>query len=193
MDTSDAKKLVASGYDQIVAAYLREYGHSAVRERKLAELKHGLPSQACVLDLGCGAGVPVARELIAHGFKVTGVDISARQIEQARRNVPEAQFIEADMTTVEFPPSSFEAVVAFYSITHVPRDEHSALLRRIAGWLTSRGRFLGSFGETELDNWAGEWLGTAMFFSHHNSDVSKRLVVDAGLVIERAEVLQQDQ
>jgi 2-polyprenyl-3-methyl-5-hydroxy-6-metoxy-1,4-benzoquinol methylase len=49
-----------------------------------------------VLDLGCGAGVPVAREMIARGFKVTGVDISAQQIEQARRNVPEAQFIEGD-------------------------------------------------------------------------------------------------
>ena len=83
-------------------------------------------------------------------------------------------------------------MAAFYSITHVPRDEHSALLRRIAGWLISRGRFLESFGETELDNWTGEWLGTTMFFSHYNSDVSKRLVVDAGLVIERGEVLQQD-
>jgi cyclopropane fatty-acyl-phospholipid synthase-like methyltransferase len=106
--------------------------------------------------------------------------------------VPEAQFIEGDMTAVEFPPSSFEAVAAFYSITHVPRDEHAALLRRIAEWVTSRGRFLGSFGETELDDWTGEWLETTMFFSHYDSDVSKRLVADAGLLIERAEVLQQD-
>jgi hypothetical protein len=42
-----------------------------------------------------------------------------------------------------------------------------------------------------LDNWTGEWLGTTMFFSHHDSAVSRQLVVDAGLVIERAEVLQQ--
>jgi cyclopropane fatty-acyl-phospholipid synthase-like methyltransferase len=96
------------------------------------------------------------------------------------------------LTAVEFPPSSFEAVAAFYSITHVPRDKHAALLRRIAEWLTSRGRFLGSFGETELDDWTGEWLGTTMFFSHYDSDASKRLVANAGLVIERAEVLRQD-
>jgi hypothetical protein len=31
-----------------------------------------------------------------------------------------------------------------------------------------------------------------MFFSHYDSDGSKRLVADAGLLIERAEVLQQD-
>jgi cyclopropane fatty-acyl-phospholipid synthase-like methyltransferase len=159
MDNRDAKKLVAFGYNQIADAYLRQYTHSAVRERKLAELERGLPPQARVLDLGCGAGIPVAREMIARGFKVTGVDVSTQQIEQARRNVPEAELIEGDMTAVEFPPSSFEAVAAFYSITHVPRDEHAALLRRIAEWLTSRGRFLGSFGETELDNWTGEWVG----------------------------------
>jgi hypothetical protein len=51
MDTNDAKKLVASGYDQIVDAYLRRYAHSAVRERKLAELEHGLPLKpACSIS-----------------------------------------------------------------------------------------------------------------------------------------------
>ena len=192
MDATDAKKLVATGYDEIVDTYLRQFGHSAVRARKLAELELGLSPQARVLDLGCGAGLPVARDLIARGYRVIGVDASARQIEQARRNVPDAQFILSDMTAVEFPPSSFEAVAAFYSIIHVPRDEHATLLGRIADWLNSRGRFLGTFGTTALDTWTGEWLGTTMFFSHHDSEVTKRLFADAGLLIERAEVLQQD-
>ena len=56
----------------------------------------------------------VARDLIARGFRVTDVDGSARQIEQARRNAPEAKFIQADMAAVEFLPFSFEAVSAFY-------------------------------------------------------------------------------
>jgi SAM-dependent methyltransferase len=115
LDSSDIKRLVTSGYDQIVDAYLRQYGRSAARERKLNELAHGLPPQARVLDLGCGAGLPVARDLIARGFRVTGVDGSARQIEQARRNAPEAKFIQADMAAVEFLPFSFEAVSAFYT------------------------------------------------------------------------------
>jgi SAM-dependent methyltransferase len=192
MNTYDPKEVVASGYDQIADAYLRKFGCSAVRERKIAELESGLPPQARVLDLGCGAGLPVARDLVARRFKVTGVDGSMRQIECARRNVPDAQFIRADMTTIRFPSASFEAVGALYSITHVPRDEHAALLQHIASWLTPRGRFVASFGATGVDNWTGEWLGTTMFFSHHDIDVTKRLVVNAGLVIEKAEVLQQD-
>lgn len=192
MDTSDTKKLVASGYDQIVEAYLRQFGHSAVRDRKFNELVHGLPPHARVLDLGCGQGLPVARDLVTRDFKVTGVDGSNRQIELARRNVPEANFIHADMATVEFPRCSFEAVSAFYSITHVPRDEHAALLKNIAAWLVPGGMFLASFGATALDNWTGQWLRTTMFFSHHDAAVTKQLVHDAGLVLERAEIIRQD-
>jgi 2-polyprenyl-3-methyl-5-hydroxy-6-metoxy-1,4-benzoquinol methylase len=74
LDSSDVTKLVATGYDQIADSYLQQFGHSAVRARKLNELADLLPARAHVLDLGCGAGVPVARDLTALGFKVTGVD-----------------------------------------------------------------------------------------------------------------------
>ncbi len=49
------------GYDQIADSYLQQFGHSAVRARKLNELADLLPSRAHVLDLDCGAGVPVVR------------------------------------------------------------------------------------------------------------------------------------
>ena len=132
LGSSDVTKLVAAGYDQIADSYLQQFGQSAVRPRKLNELADLLPSRAHVLDLGCGAGVPVARDLIARGFEVTGVDASARQIERARGNVPQARFILADMTTIEFPAFDFDAVAAFYSITHIPRDRHASLLAHLS-------------------------------------------------------------
>ena len=136
--------------------------------------------------------MPVARDLTARGFKVTGVDASARPIERARCNAPQAQFIQADMTTIEFPAFSFDAVAAFYSITHIPRDQHAPFLKRLAHWLRSGGWFLASFGATALDDWVGDWLGTTMFFSHYDGAVTHELISDAGLLVERAEVLQQD-
>jgi SAM-dependent methyltransferase len=74
LDSSDVTKLVATGYDQIADRYLRQFGHSAVRSCKLNELADLLPARAHVLDLGCGAGAPVAHDLIACGFKLTGVE-----------------------------------------------------------------------------------------------------------------------
>ena len=51
---------------------------------------------------------------------------------------------------------------------------------------------MASFGATPLDDWVGDWLGTNMFFSHYDGDLTQELILDAGLLVERAEVLQQD-
>jgi hypothetical protein len=38
----------------------------------------------------------------------------------------------------------------------------------------------------------GNWLGTTMFLSHYDDALTQELTSDAGLLVERAEVLQQD-
>jgi SAM-dependent methyltransferase len=139
-----SKFLVANGYDLIAEVYLERYARSAVRDHWLRKLIALLPQRARILDLGCGAGIPVARELAALGFQVLGVDGSARQIELARANAPTAEFLQADMNSLQFSADSFDAVAAFYSVTHVPRTEHAALFREIAKWLRPGGVFVAS-------------------------------------------------
>jgi SAM-dependent methyltransferase len=190
--THDPKLLVSTGYDVIAKAYLDRYGNSRVRDQWLRRLIALLPGNSCVLDLGCGSGIPVAHELATHGHAVVGIDGSARQISLARFNVPNARFIHADMTHVEIAPRSFDAVAAFYSITHVPRDEHAELVRRIANWLKPGGVFLASLGADQSPEWRGNWLGAEMFFSHYGAEVNEQLVRDAGFNIEEAVVVQQD-
>jgi SAM-dependent methyltransferase len=68
------------------------------------------------------------------------------------------------MTSIEFPAFAFDAVTAFYSIMHIPRDRHAPLLKRLTQWLRPGGWFLASFGAAALDDWVGNWLGTTMFF-----------------------------
>lgn len=190
--TRDPKAVVAHGYDVMAEAYLERHGRSVVRDRWLDVMIARLPEAARVLDLGCGAGVPVAYRLAEQGFGVVGIDASARQIELARRNVPGGEFIHGDMTAACFPPRSFDAVAAFYSITHVPREEHAALLRRIARWLKPDGLFIASLGAGECVDWMGEWLGAEMFFSHYDAATYQRLVREAGFMIDHAEVIDQD-
>jgi SAM-dependent methyltransferase len=192
MMTDDPKSLVATGYDLIAEGYLERYGRSRVRDQWLEKLIALLPRNSRVLDLGCGPGVPVARELATRGHQVVGVDGSACQISLARLNVPKAHFIHADMTSADIAPASFDAAAAFYSITHVPRDEHAALLGRIAGWLKPSGVFLASLGADESPGWRGNWLGAEMFFSHYGAEVNERLVREAGFDIEQAAVINQD-
>ena len=79
---------------------------------------------------GCGSGAPADVE-IARRHAVTGVDISGAQIDLARQNVPAGTYIHGDAGSVKFPAASFDAVVSFYTLEHLPRHEHETLLGRI--------------------------------------------------------------
>ena len=187
------QSIVAAGYDRIADAYLAWSGlrPSATRLRALAMAEAAIPTGADVLELGCGAGLPMTAAL-ATGRTLTGVDISAAQLERAQINVPGATFIQADLTTLDWPDASFDAVVAFYALTHVPRTEHAALLGRIRRWLRPGGVFLASFGvEDDPGGVEADWLGVDMYFSHFSARVNRRLVTAAGLEIESAEVLAE--
>lgn len=125
------RSTIEAGYYRVAGQYLATKNRQdpvalSVLEKLAAELR----PKAAVLDLGCGAGVPATRWL-AERFPVTGVGFSERQLELASRNAPAATFVKADMSEVRFEPKTFDAVVALYSIIHVPRSEHSALLRNI--------------------------------------------------------------
>ena len=186
----DPKRVVADGYDAIAERYF-EWSDASPSPTRLAWLDralHRIPLGAEVLDLGCGAGIPMTKALAA-GRQVTGVDLSARQLELARRNVPEATFIRADMTGLDWPSASLDAVVAFYSLTHLPQAELPGLLISIRQWLRPGGVFLASMGAQEApDEIESDWLGVPMFFGHPGAKRNRALVRRAGFEIETAVV-----
>jgi SAM-dependent methyltransferase len=187
------RHLVAAGYDAIADAYLDRFGVSAVRQKWLGHLIESLPLKGGrVLDLGCGAGIPVARDLAALGHSVLGVDGSAQQIVRACRNVPAATFVQADMCEVEFDTASFDAVGAFYSITHLVPAQQGQLISKIAAWLKPGGTLIASFGAGEGGEWIGEWLGTMMFFGHDGEEATLKCLRDARLNVRRCLVERQD-
>jgi 2-polyprenyl-3-methyl-5-hydroxy-6-metoxy-1,4-benzoquinol methylase len=183
-------RTVESGYDLIADQYLATKNpEDPLALESLEDLASFLPPAAAVLDLGCGAGVPVTRWLANRGYAVTGVDVSAMQLDLARTHVPEATFIKADMTEVNFAPDSLDAVVAFQSIIHVPRTEHPALLGRIHRWLRPEGAFLATMTLTDYegrdDDWEG-W-GAPMVWSHYDGDTNLAMLREAGFGIHYAE------
>jgi SAM-dependent methyltransferase len=186
---ADPKALVARGYDQMALRYASWKVEGNPAMRFVRELDSRLRPGSDVLELGCGRGVPVTREL-AKRHRVTGVDISAAQIELARHHVPEASFIHADYTELEVAPRSVDAVVAILTFTHVPRDEHPELLARVATWLRDGGFLLCSLGAGDApDSIEDDWLGVPMFFSHFDADTNRRLLVDAGLELVQDEAV----
>ena len=184
-------RLVADGYDRMADRYgLWAAGiEGDPRDRMIARLLAALPPRARVLDLGCGSGVP-STKVLADRFEVVGVDFSTAQIEKARVNVPTARFIVGDLTEVEFPDGSFDAVTAFYSLNHVPREDHAPLLADVARWLVPGGLFLAAFGLSDEANWTGDWLGVPMYFSSHDPDTTRGIFARTGFELIVDEVLE---
>ncbi|MDQ2672464.1 MAG: class I SAM-dependent methyltransferase [Actinomycetota bacterium] len=184
------KGTVESGYDQMAEQYLATRDpEDPLALRALADLASLLPKEAAVLDLGCGAGVPVTRWLADRGFAVTGVDVSAKQLELARTYVPEGTFIKADMTEVDFGLESFDAVVAFHSIIHVPRTEHPALVKSIHRWLRTGGALLATMAVVDYEGRDEDWegWGAPMVWSHYDRNANVAMLRDAGFEIRYAE------
>ncbi|MFC2069944.1 class I SAM-dependent methyltransferase [Chloroflexota bacterium] len=182
------KKIVAEGYDSVTQPYLELIDSMGprVRDKYLKVITDELPPGARILELGCGAGIPMTRVLSAH-YRVIGVDISKEQLLLATRNVTEADFILGDMTRLGFNEAVFDAVAAFYSITHVPRDEHFQLLTDIYRMLKPGGLLVVTMGAGDTpDSIEHGWLGASMFFSHFDGDKNETLLTDAGFHIINA-------
>jgi ubiquinone/menaquinone biosynthesis C-methylase UbiE len=180
--TTDPQKIIESGYDAMAERYLAAFGEGVPddpRIRFVGELAGHLSDGASVLELGCGAGVP-ATALLAQRFDVLGVDISAGQLALAAQRVPTASFRKADMTGLELPDASFDAVTAFYSFNHVPRDQQRPLLAKIARWLRPGGLLLASFGRGGSADDVESWLGVPMFFASHDPATNTRHLTEAG-------------
>ncbi|ULR55657.1 class I SAM-dependent methyltransferase [Streptomyces deccanensis] len=189
MTVEDPKDLVRRGYDALSLRYDETYESDTKYRSWIAGLNARLGKGSRVLDLGCGSGAPVVRDLVAAGHHVTGVDISEVQIRRAQKLVPHADFIRADATSVAFPGGSFDAVVSLYALIHIPQDEQRALLERIATWLRPGGWFLCSTGQYEWTGVDENWLdsGVAMWWSHADADTNRVWITRAGLTVEQEE------
>lgn len=183
MTGTDPKDVVRAGYDALSHRYRRDDEDGGQYGPWLRRLGDRLPTGGRVLDLGCGCGVPTARDLTAASHAVTGVDFSAVQVDRARRLVPAATFVQADAGSVRFDPGSFDAVVCLYVLIHLPLAEQPPLLGRIARWLRPGGWLLATTGHDAWTGTDGDWLGggAPMWWSHADAATYRRWITDAGL------------
>jgi SAM-dependent methyltransferase len=186
----ESKRIVAAGYDAIAERY-RDWTEADTWPRLewLALLEAELADGAEVLELGCGAGVPVTRRL-AERYRVTAVDISSRQVELARENVPGATFVQGDALELELP--RVDAVVSLYMSGHVPLEEQPLLVERVAACLRPGGHLLMTFpNDAGLGSVDPDWLGAPMYFAGDDAATSLARVRASGFDVLHAEVATQ--
>lgn len=137
--------------EDVIPAYDREGpAWAATRDRRLTErpwldqalaLAPRTGGRRRVLDLGCGAGRPIAEYLLDRGCAVTGVDASRAMIELFARVVPRATALHADMRTARLG-QRFDMVVAWDSFFHLSADDQRLTVPVVAAHVEPGGVFL---------------------------------------------------
>ena len=138
--------------DRIAEHYQRHaHAFDAARRKNFVErgwldrFLLGVPRGGRVLDLGCGAGEPIARYLIDKDRQLTGVDISEHMIALARTRFARQRWIRADMRTLALD-ERFHGVIAWDSLFHLRPEEQAEMLARAAAWLEPGGALLFNTG-----------------------------------------------
>lgn len=181
------KQTVRDGYDIVSLAYRADdfdYENSNYKVW-LSHLIPRLRLNARVVDLGCGCGMPVAKVLSSR-FDVAGIDFSPVQIERAKRLAPAATFTCADITEIEYAPSSVDAVVSLYAVIHIPLEQQRPLFESVHAWLRPGGYFLVTVGEKSWEGVEEDWLGVSggtMYWSHADAATYKAWLQEIGFEI----------
>jgi ubiquinone/menaquinone biosynthesis C-methylase UbiE len=114
---------------------------------RLAAAIAGLPPLR-TLDVACGTGF-LTRHLRG---EVVGLDASERMLAEARKQVPDASFVQGDALSLPFGDGAFDRVFTSYFYCHLERDERARFLaeaRRVAPELVVVASIRGAGDEAE--------------------------------------------
>lgn len=148
MSKSDIRALAQTTrdvYERQAATYDAQRSRALFEARWLARFTACLPVGARVLDLGCGAGEPIARWFIAEGFCVTGVDNARAILDIARGRWPAGDWRQADMRDLDLA-ETFDGIIAWDSLFHLTPEEQRQTLCRVTRHLNPGGSLLFTVG-----------------------------------------------
>ncbi len=138
--------MAATPYDRIAAQFAGTRVQLRPKEvGYLPLLLAPLAPASTILDLGCGTGHPIASHIAAQGHRIVGVDASAAMLALACERLPGHRWIHSPMETVVFH-ETFDAVVCWDSLFHLPHEQWPGVLRNVHRWLRPGGRLMLSSG-----------------------------------------------
>lgn len=141
----DVPPLVSGGENRVAPgfAWNELYIHSAKRYLFAAERIQGMS----VLDLGCGTGYG-AKILAQRAKQVVAADVDASPLRYGEETYPDAKIQRVHVAPISdgqglpFKDSSFDAIVSYEVIEHVPVEQMEAFFAEIARVLKPDGMFI---------------------------------------------------
>ncbi|WP_375174926.1 class I SAM-dependent DNA methyltransferase [Pseudooceanicola sp.] len=176
-DPEDVRPL----YDRNAAEFHRARVGSEMEAGWVARFADALAPGAEVLDLGCGSGEPVARLLLDHGLRVTGADFSAAMLQIAARHLPGADWIRADIRTLDLD-RGFDGIIAWHSFFHLTVAAQREALPRVLAHLRSGGVLVMTLGVEEGEI-SGHVEGEEVYHASLSEAEYRQILADAGVEV----------
>ncbi len=149
-------------YDSVAKEYANKFFGEHDKKPKDQEIfrkfSREIGDRRPLWDFGCGPG-QTSKYLHDLGVDISGLDLSEKTIEQAKRIHPRINFRKGNILDLEFENDSIAGVVAFYAIVHFTRPQVEKAFREIFRVLQPGGVFLLAFHVGEETIHEEEFLG----------------------------------
>jgi ubiquinone/menaquinone biosynthesis C-methylase UbiE len=198
----DERNAIRRAYDDLAETYATGRSETGRDMDILAEFLGTLPAESRILDVGCGQGIPVLREVIATTTTTTttyghglGLDFSREQLQLAAENLSDAPLLQADITQLPFDDGVVDAIVAYHTLIHLPLDDQETAIAHFSRVLRSGGQLLLSEGPTEWSGTNPNWLDTGVEMRWHiaGGKQTRTQLQDAGFTITDEWVVDEDE
>ena len=148
----------SNGWEAFARQLITRRQKARIGAGTISSWAQNLPPGAPILDLGCGAGVPVSELLLDAGFDIYGVDASPTLVAEFRRQFPEADVTCEAVEESAFFGRSFTAVVAVGLLFLLTPEIQFRLIHKVGQALTTGGHFLFT-SPCQLCRWEDNWTG----------------------------------
>ena len=136
----DIKKQTVETYNKNASALAKKFANLGPRiediHRGFSYISKDNPN---VLEIGCGYGRE-AKEILKLTNRYLGIDISDEMIKMAKREVPNGNFVVADIENYIFP-SNLDIIFSFASLLHPDKETLKLILEQAYEALSEGGIF----------------------------------------------------
>lgn len=129
-------------YSELGKRYEDNFGHNPGLRKAVQRFLSLVPSNATVLDVGCGTGKPVSFMIAESGRRPYGIDFSPVMVELSKKQVPQGTFQQYNMLHFAPSPASFGSATAVLSLFELSRAELTLMAERLFQWIQPGGFLL---------------------------------------------------
>lgn len=168
-------------YDEICPQW-DEYRKKTSVNKCIADFSRRLKPNSSILDVGCGTGYPIDFFLSERGFRITGIDSSAKIIEKAASlKLKNTEYHVADLFGFR-TEEKFDAIIAFDCLWHICHDNQKYIYGTIASLIKKGGYFIFTHGKKDGEIY-GEMMGQTFYYSALDAEEVKKILMSEGFEI----------